>query len=133
MAQLLKIGELGGEVRARRAEMGLTQNQLAELAHVSRKWISDVERGKESVQLKPLLHVCEVLGLPITLAEAPPRTRAAAQATAHDDEINRRIRARAQRTSFGGKLAQLGITTVALDADGNLTRYHPDGSRTVVA
>jgi y4mF family transcriptional regulator len=133
MAESLKIGDLAGEVRARRAELGLTQTQLAELADVSRKWISDVERGKESVQLKPLLQVCDVLGLPITLAEAPPRTRAARHAAADDDEINRRIRTRAERTSFGGKLAQLGITTVALDAEGNLTRYHPDGSHTAVA
>jgi y4mF family transcriptional regulator len=133
VAQPLRIGDLAYAVRTRRSELGLTQTGLAELAHVSRKWISDVERGKESVQLKPLLQVFDVLGLPIALADAAPAPTTAERSAADDAEINRRIRARVQRTSFGGKLAQLGITTVALDAEGNLTRYHPDGSRTAVA
>jgi y4mF family transcriptional regulator len=121
VAKTLEVGEIAGTVRTRRRAMGMSQAQLAERAHVSRKWVSEIECGKESVQLKPLLAVLEVLHLPLTMPAVD------------DVEINRRIRARARRTSFGGKLAQLGITTVALDEDGHLTRYHPDGSTTSAA
>lgn len=43
-------------------------------------------------------------------------------------EVDGAIQASAQSMSFGEVLAGEGVTTVALDEAGNLTRYHPDGT-----
>ena len=43
-------------------------------------------------------------------------------------ELDADINARAAATQFGPVLARGGITTVALDEHGVLTRYHPDGT-----
>ena len=43
--------------------------------------------------------------------------------------LNAKIDAEAVRTvGFGEVLAARGVTTVALDDQGRLTRYHPDGT-----
>ena len=47
-------------------------------------------------------------------------------------ELDVAIAERAQATSFGDLLAAEGITTVALDDDGNLVAFHPDGTRSPV-
>jgi hypothetical protein len=47
-------------------------------------------------------------------------------------EIDVAIAEHAQASDYGAVLAAEGITTVALDDDGNLVAYHPDGSRTPV-
>jgi 1-aminocyclopropane-1-carboxylate deaminase/D-cysteine desulfhydrase-like pyridoxal-dependent ACC family enzyme len=48
--------------------------------------------------------------------------------------LNAHIDARVQESagSFGKQLAREGITTVALDDEGKLVRYHPDGTTTVL-
>lgn len=56
-------GTLGAQVRARRKSLGLTQQQAADLAEVSAKFVRDVERGKPSVQLDTLTRVLDALGL----------------------------------------------------------------------
>lgn len=43
-------------------------------------------------------------------------------------EIDASVQARAQATSYGLVLAAEGVATVALDENGVLTRYHPDGT-----
>jgi hypothetical protein len=48
-------------------------------------------------------------------------------------EIDVAVAERAQSASFGEVLAGEGISTVALDDDGNLVAYRPDGSATSVA
>lgn len=56
--------QIGQEVRARRTELGLTQQQLAELAGVSRKFVLRLEQGRaEAVFLRKLLDVLHALGL----------------------------------------------------------------------
>jgi hypothetical protein len=47
-------------------------------------------------------------------------------------ELDASIQARAEALSFGDVLAAEGVVTVALDDDGNLIEYRPDGTRTVV-
>lgn len=120
--------ELAGIVRERRRRLGFSQAELARRASVSRKWISDLEGGKESVQMQPVLRVIRALDLDLDL-----ETSASGDEVAVDDDgIDDRIRARARSTSFGGRLAQLGITTVALDDAGALVEHHPDGTTVVV-
>ena len=47
-------------------------------------------------------------------------------------ELDASIQERARSTSFGEILASEGATTVALDADGNLVEYRPDGSSSII-
>lgn len=47
-------------------------------------------------------------------------------------ELDASIQARAEVLSFGDVLASEGIVTVALDDDGALVEYRPDGTRTVL-
>ncbi|MFH1329901.1 MAG: type II toxin-antitoxin system Y4mF family antitoxin [Actinomycetota bacterium] len=58
---------LGSSVRARRRELGLEQRDVSALAGVSRKFLSDLERGKASVQLDKVTAVLEALGLRLTV------------------------------------------------------------------
>ncbi|HZY77027.1 MAG TPA: hypothetical protein VFE40_11970 [Jatrophihabitantaceae bacterium] len=46
-------------------------------------------------------------------------------------ELDAAIQESLHRTHYGSVLAARGITTVALDDDGNLVEYRPDGSSTV--
>lgn len=45
-----------------------------------------------------------------------------------DDELNRRITARAEVTSLGAVALAKGITVVALDEEGRLTEYSTGGT-----
>jgi hypothetical protein len=47
-------------------------------------------------------------------------------------ELDVRIQERAKATNFGERLAAEGVTTVALDDEGNLVEHRPDGSQKVV-
>src|SRR4051794_25420324 len=47
-----------------------------------------------------------------------------------DAELDAAISERGRKASFGAGLAKRGVTTVALDDEGVLTQYHPDGSTT---
>lgn len=54
---------LGGAIRKRRREQGLSQEQLAERAGLDRSYLGQVERGENSVALLPLVSVATALGL----------------------------------------------------------------------
>jgi transcriptional regulator with XRE-family HTH domain len=61
---------LGDAIRHYRAEAGLTQAQLAELAGLQRSYLSELETGKETEQLKRILRILRQLGVRMTLDEA---------------------------------------------------------------
>lgn len=67
MAEQL-LGLLANEVRARRGQLGLTQQDLADMAGVSERFVRFVEQGKPSVQLDSLTAVLETLGLELRIA-----------------------------------------------------------------
>lgn len=58
---------LAAQVRARRGQFGLTQQDLADMAGVSERFVRFVEQGKPSVQLDSLTAVLETLGLELQL------------------------------------------------------------------
>lgn len=68
---------LADEVRARRAALRLSQQDVADMAGVSERFVRFVEQGKPSVQLDSLLAVLETLGLELRLST---RSREAARA-----------------------------------------------------
>lgn len=55
--------EWGRLVRATRKEQGISQEQLAGVANVGIRFISDLENGKKTLQLDKAIRVLEALGL----------------------------------------------------------------------
>lgn len=53
---------MGAFVRARRKARGLTQQQLAELAEVGTRFVSELERGKPTLRLDHVNRVLAVFG-----------------------------------------------------------------------
>jgi HTH-type transcriptional regulator / antitoxin HipB len=54
-------------VLGRRRDLGLSQAQLAERVGVSRKWLSEFERGKSTAELGLVLRLLESLDLQVTI------------------------------------------------------------------
>lgn len=63
VSRVITLQDLRVLVRARRAELGLSQGALAERAGVSRRWVNMFERGHESAELGLTLAVLDALGL----------------------------------------------------------------------
>lgn len=55
--------DVASTLRARRRELGLTQEDLADLAGVSVRFLGEFERGKPSVRLDHVTAVAHALGL----------------------------------------------------------------------
>ena len=64
-----RASELGALVTARRKNLGLRQEDLADLAGVSHRFVQAVEAGKETVRLDKLLPVLHALGWRLALHE----------------------------------------------------------------
>lgn len=60
--------ELGRAIRARRRELGYTQAFLAEYAGVSASFLSELENGKETIQLGKMMEVLSLLGMDICMS-----------------------------------------------------------------
>jgi ribosome-binding protein aMBF1 (putative translation factor) len=58
-ANLLKL--IGDRIRTIRKENGLTQEQLAEMAKVHYRYISDIERGERNISIETLEKVMDAL------------------------------------------------------------------------
>ena len=59
--------ELGATVEGRRKALGLGQEELAELAGVSVRFVRALEHGKISARLDKVFDVLEALGLEVTI------------------------------------------------------------------
>lgn len=55
--------ELGEKIRQRRAELGITQEDLAELSETSSKTVREVEKGKGNPRFDTVVGILDVLGL----------------------------------------------------------------------
>ncbi len=60
--------ELGSAIRDRRRELGYTQAFLAEYAGVSASFLSELENGKETIQLGKMMEVLSLLGMDICMS-----------------------------------------------------------------
>ncbi|HEX4019309.1 MAG TPA: hypothetical protein VHX15_21430 [Frankiaceae bacterium] len=58
----------------------------------------------------------------------PERELSPVEHAVFNAELDTAISETARNVRFGEVLSGRGVTTVALDADGVLTRYHPDGT-----
>jgi transcriptional regulator with XRE-family HTH domain len=61
--------EIGHKFRSRRKVLRLRQRDLAELAGVTLRGLTDLERGLSNPTLKQLTKIAEVLGLEFNLIE----------------------------------------------------------------
>lgn len=59
--------ELGQVVRLHRKKSGLSQLELAQLVGVGKTVIYDLEKGKDSIQLKTLLKILNGLNIKVKL------------------------------------------------------------------
>jgi len=64
-----RTSALATAVRARRLRLGLRQDELADLAGCSTRFVHTVENGKESLRLDKLLDVLAVLGLELAVRQ----------------------------------------------------------------
>ena len=65
-----RVSEIGTEAKSRRRALGISQEELADLAGVSARFVHTLEHGKPTVRLDKVLAVFDVLGLELTI-EAP--------------------------------------------------------------
>jgi y4mF family transcriptional regulator len=69
-------GTWGTEIRRRRLELGLHQDELAVLAGVSARFVHTLEQSKPTVQLDKVLAVLRQLGLDLVLQPGSGNIRA---------------------------------------------------------
>ncbi len=68
--RLYTAASVGPAIRHYREEAGLTQGQLADMAGLNRTYLSDLEQGKETEQVRRILRVLKQLGVRATLQKA---------------------------------------------------------------
>ena len=57
--------QMGKRISARRKEIGLTQEKLAELMDVSIQMISNLELGKKAIRPENLIKLCQALNVSV--------------------------------------------------------------------
>ena len=71
-ANLVTARDLGRAVRAARVAMKLRQAEAALLCGVGVRFLSDLERGKDTARLGSILKVVQGLGLALTIGPKKP-------------------------------------------------------------
>lgn len=64
---------LGEQLRQRRREMRLSQQELADLASVAVRSVHAAEHGKPTLRLDTLTDLCDALGLELRIVLRDPR------------------------------------------------------------
>lgn len=59
--------DFGAAIRTERRAQGLTQSELAEWCGVGINFVSDVERGKPTVEMDRTLRLSQMLGLDVRI------------------------------------------------------------------
>jgi len=72
MKKILETREIGQTVKVARKSQGLTQEQLASVSGTGRRFIIELEAGKESCHLGKTLKVLSMLGIEIYVGESQP-------------------------------------------------------------
>jgi HTH-type transcriptional regulator / antitoxin HipB len=55
--------QLGALIRSRRHELRLTQTEVAEVANTNLRFLSELERGKQTARFETVLRVLATLGI----------------------------------------------------------------------
>ena len=65
--KITSTADLGKVIRSKRKKLGYTQAQLSEYTGFSTSFISDLENGKETVELGKALFLLQLLGLDLAI------------------------------------------------------------------
>jgi len=63
--KIRNVADVAALIRDRRIQLGWTQQDLADKTGTSRKWVSDIESAKGSVNLSLVLRCLNALDVPI--------------------------------------------------------------------
>lgn len=63
--RLTTVGDLGALVRTARLQLGFTQQSFADLAGVGRRFVSELESGKPTLEADRVLRCCAAAGIDI--------------------------------------------------------------------
>ena len=69
MNKLRDISAIGTKIRSIRKAQGISQETLAGLAGTGQRYISELERGKETARIREMLKVLEALGAGLYIAD----------------------------------------------------------------
>lgn len=72
-ADIITSGEMGAAIRARRKELGLSQEQLAEKVGVSYQQIQRYESGYSMLNVENIQRIARSLQIPVTAFFVPDR------------------------------------------------------------
>jgi len=67
MDKVKTTAELGRAIRKRRKELGYTQAFLADYAGVSASFLSELENGKDTIQLGKAMDIMSLLGMDLAV------------------------------------------------------------------
>jgi HTH-type transcriptional regulator / antitoxin HipB len=68
--RLYTAASIGPAIRSYRERAGITQQELADMAGLHRSYLSQLERGNETQQLRRILRLLKLLGVRATLQKA---------------------------------------------------------------
>lgn len=68
--RIYNAASIGAAIRHYRVQAGMSQEELARQTGIDRFYLSDLERGLETEQLRRILRVLKQLGVRMTLQEA---------------------------------------------------------------
>jgi HTH-type transcriptional regulator / antitoxin HipB len=68
--RLYTAASVGPAIRHYREEAGLTQKELADMAGLNRSYLSELEQGRETEQMRRILRLLKLLGVRATLQKA---------------------------------------------------------------
>jgi y4mF family transcriptional regulator len=69
MSRLRDISAIGAKIRSIRKAQGVSQETLAGLAGTGQRYISELERGKETIRVREMLKVLDALGASLYIAD----------------------------------------------------------------
>ncbi len=69
MKKLKDISAIGAKIRSIRRAQGVSQETLAGLAGTGQRYISELERGKETARIREMLKVLDALGAGLYIAD----------------------------------------------------------------
>ena len=69
MRKLRDISAIGAKIRSIRKAQGVSQETLAGLAGTGQRYISELERGKETARIREMLKVLDALGAGLYIAD----------------------------------------------------------------
>ena len=69
MKNFTNVKELGNLIKTQRKSIGLTQEQLASWSDVGRRFVVDLESGKETIHLGKVLNILKTIGFKISITK----------------------------------------------------------------